>query len=449
MAFDLVEQEVDVAELQVGMHVVRLDRPWEETDFLLQGFVIQSPEDIHSLQAQCQRVVIEGRLRRDPQPVRGAVTAGPRSGSLLQRFTGRAGPRASDATSTPAPSKSVRKRVVYINKVDVGQEMEAARLSYSDAKSLASGIMAGLRLGRALDLNQVRTVVDSCVDSILRNDDALLWLTKLKNRDEYTAEHSLNVSILSAAFGKHLGMLEEEIRTLALCGMLHDIGKARMPAEILQKPGALTPEEHAVMRTHPAAGRDILMGLPKVVRASIDVAYNHHERLDGRGYPRGLTETRIPYLAKVVAIVDTYDAITSSRVYDRGRSSMEALRILYRCGGTQFDADLVKEFIRMIGIYPPGSIVEMNNGEVGIVVSSHPRNKRKPRVMLIRSADKQPLADCRLLDMMVDTTDTAGREYNIARELPDGSHGIALREFIDSGIISGYPGNDSGSRPSP
>ncbi|CAN0604027.1 unnamed protein product, partial [Ectocarpus sp. 12 AP-2014] len=198
-------------------------------------------------------------------------------------------------------------------KVDVGHEITRATGHYSDAKSVAQNIMNGMRVGRTLDVNKAREVVDRCVESILRNDDALLLLTKLKHKDEYTAEHCLNVSILSAAFGKRLGLLEEEIKTLGLCGLLHDIGKAKIPDEILQKPGSLTPEEYGIMQNHANWGRDMLMALPRVVHATIDVAYNHHERLDGKGYPRGLVDYQIPYFAKIVAIVDTYDAITSNR----------------------------------------------------------------------------------------------------------------------------------------
>jgi HD-GYP domain-containing protein (c-di-GMP phosphodiesterase class II) len=279
--------------------------------------------------------------------------------------------------------------------------------------------------------------VDHCVDSILRNEDALLLLTKLKHQDEYTAEHSLNVSILAAAFGKRLGMMEEEIRTLGLCGLLHDIGKSKVPKDILQKTGSLTPEEYGIVQNHANWGRDILMGLPRVVHAAIDVAYNHHERLDGKGYPRGLKEHQIPYLAKIVAIVDTYDAITSDRTYDKGRSSMEALEIIYRFRGTQFDPDLAKEFVLMIGIYPPGSIVELTSGEVAIVVHSNPKNRRKPGIMVVRDKNKLRPTKYRLLDLSVNPHDDQGEPFTIAKELPDGTHGIILQKFINNGLKLG------------
>ena len=442
MRVDIIETEIPVHELRIGMHVVRLDRPWEETDFLLQGFIIKSEAEIDALQTQCQRVVIEGKIKR---PVETPAVPHQRKVSkptLLQVIAGksrddrrRSTSRKSAGNATPYVPKA---RVTYINKVDVSHEIHHARDSYQQAKDMAKSIMGGVRVGRALDLNRAREVVDQCVDSLLRNDDALLWLTKLKHKDEYTAEHSINVSILSAALGKKLGMLEGEIRTLGLCGLLHDVGKVKIPDSILMKAGALDPEEYAEMRNHCNHGRDILMSMPKVVHAAVDVAYNHHERLDGQGYPRGLKAEQIPYLAKIVAIVDTYDAITSARVYDRARSSMEALEIIYRMRGTQFDTDLANVFIRMIGIYPPGSIVEMTNGEVGIVVASNPKNKRRPKVILVRDVEKQPRPKMRVVDMSRNVKDPDGNGYVIAREVPDKTYGICLQQFLDDGLVLGH-----------
>jgi len=442
MRYETVELETDVSELRIGMHVIRLDRPWEETDFLLQGFVIQRQEDIDALQSQCRKVTIEGKIKNPeylPHPheqVKRRAKAG--FTKFSKNPEPRKNPGATRKTSKIVPAAGISKRVTYINKVDVNYEIQNATGNYDEAKKVAAGIMSGIRVGRALDLNRAREVVNDCVDSILRNNDALLLLTKLKNKDEYTAEHCLNVSILSAAFGKHLGLLEEEIRTLGLCGLLHDIGKAKIPAEILQKPGALTPEEYGIMQNHANWGRDMLMALPKVVHAAVDVAYNHHERLDGKGYPRGLVDYQIPYFAKIVAIVDTYDAITSNRAYDKGRSSMEALEIIHRFRETQFDADLAKEFVLMIGIFPPGSIVEMKTGEVAIVTSSNPKNRRRPKIMMVRDENKTRLPKFRLLDLSLKPKNESGQVLEIAREVPDGTYGVLLQRFIDSGLTLGH-----------
>ncbi len=433
---EIVETQLDVSELAIGMHVIRLDRPWEDTDFLIQGFVIQDPAEIEALQAQCDFVFIEGKIHKTRQ-VPEHKSNGKLSG--LTRLFKRKPQPSSEAARPPIP----RRRVTYINKVETSREMTTAKVRFEDAQQTAKTIMSGLRVGRTLDINNARTVVKGCVESVLRNENALMLLTKIKHQDEYTAEHCINVSILSAAFGKHLGLLQGEIETLALCGLLHDVGKTKIPDEILNKPGALTPEEFALMRDHTTHGRSILMGVSHSLNTAVDVAFSHHERMDGSGYPRGLEAHQIPYFAKIIGLVDTYDAITSNRVYDKGRASMQALEIINKHRGTQFDAELADEFIKLIGIYPPGSIVEMTNGEVGIVVESHPGKKLKPCVLLVREADKSVMAAYRTVDLRVSPEDSAGNVYRIAREVPDGTYNIVLQEFVEQGLIVNKPAQSS------
>lgn len=409
---ETIETEIPASEVTIGMHVVRLDRPWEETNFLLQGFIVQTPDEIHAIQEQCQSVFVEGKVERK------AVFEGNRA-SRIER-----------SSSWP------QQRVRYVNKVETARELDRVSAHFKYAKDIAASIMSNIRLGRMLDLNQVRTVVDQTVDSVLRNENALLLLSKIKNKDEYTAEHCINVSILCAAFGKHLGMLDGEIRKLALCGMLHDVGKMRIDDSILNKPGALTPDEFAIMKQHTTLGRDVLAGIPSMEHAAVDVALSHHERMDGEGYPRGLKSEFIPLFAKLVGLVDTYDAITSSRIYDKGRASMQALQIIHKNKGTQFDAELAVEFIRMIGVYPPGSIVEMTNGEVGIVISTSRGSKLTPRVLLVRDANKHPISPYRQLDLSKGTLDANGAPYKIGHEIPDETYGIVMKSFIEQGVLS-------------
>jgi HD-GYP domain-containing protein (c-di-GMP phosphodiesterase class II) len=440
MRYETVELEIDVSELRLGMHVVRLDCDWEATDFLFQGFIIQSRDEIDALQIQCRKVIIEGKVKRELDELPQTPLDKPDTPYFRQFSSDSEQPgdvKKSEKKPQPNAHRTPR-RVTYVNKIDVNAEIRTATNHYAEAKSVASSIMAGLRVGRALDINRAREVVDQCVDSVLRNDDALLLLTKLKHKDEYTAEHSLNVSILSAAFGKRLGLMEAEIRTLGLCGLLHDIGKTKVPLEILQKSGGLTPQEYSIMQNHANWGRDMLMALPKVVHATIDVAYNHHERLDGRGYPRGLVDYQIPYNAKIVAIADTYDAITSNRAYDSARSSMNALEIIHRFRGTQFDKELALEFILMIGIYPPGSIVELKTGEIAIVLASNPKNRRKPRIMLVRTADKKRIPKYIMLDLDLSPKTDSGVLFAISKELPDGTFGVFIQRFIENGLVLGY-----------
>lgn len=433
----LTHVRIPVNELVLGMHVVELDRPWLETDFLIQGFIIQAQDEIESLRRQCVFVYIEGvehTLDATPE-------AGTRKQGLLNRLLDPNAKKQSVAQDGQppqhqAPAKpTAQTRTTYINKISAGQEMQAARNSYNAAKTVAKNIMADLRIGRMLDMNQARNTVDEVVDSLLRNDDALIWLTKLKNQDEYTAEHSLNVCILSAAFARHLGHSEEEIRKIGLAGLLHDIGKAKIPIEILNKPGPLDDDERAQVRQHPSLGRSLLMTSVTVEHSAIDVAYSHHERVDGTGYPRALQAYQIPYYAKLVAIVDTYDAITSNRTYDTGRASMAALEIIYNSRDSHFDADLTVEFIRCIGVYPPGSIVVLNNGEVGVVIESNQDSKLRPKIVLVKDRDKK-WQEKRTIDLSRGDLNEQGQAYAIAHEVPNKTYDIDIKLFLQEGWLA-------------
>lgn len=430
----LTRKPVPVNELVLGMHVIELDRPWLETDFLIQGFIIQRQDEIESLQRQCTFVYVEGI----EHTVDISLESRTEKSGLLSRTMGAQVNKSSAIQGKPTKQSgkpTEQTRTIYINKISSGQEMQVARDSYSSAKTVAKNIMEDLRIGRMLDMNQARNTVDDVVDSLLRNDDALVWLTKLKNQDEYTAEHSLNVCILSAAFARHLGHDEAEIRKIGLAGLLHDIGKAKIPVEILNKPGPLDADERALVRQHPNFGRNLLMTSASSEHYTIDVAYSHHERVDGTGYPRALQAHQIPYYAKLVAIVDTYDAITSSRVYDTGRASMEALEIIYNSRSSHFDTDLTIEFVRCIGVYPPGSIVVLTNGEVGVVIESNKDSKLRPKVVLLKDSDKE-WQEKRTIDLSLGDVDEDNKTYAIAHEVPNKTFDIDIKTLLQEGWLN-------------
>jgi len=425
----LLSHKILVEELELGMHVLELDRPWLETNFLIQGFIIQDANEIDELKRQCEYVFIQGKVEAKKPYIEKRKD----SRGLFARLTDKINPESqNEAVSTkPGPPKN---KIAYINKISFEKEVSAAHQSYDNAKTVAKSLMEGIRLGRVLDMNQSRAAVNDIVDSILRNNNALVWLTKLKDKDEYTAEHSLNVCILSVAFARHLGHDESEIRKIGLGGLLHDVGKSKIPIEVLDKPGRFTKEEFDIMKMHPIYGRDLLASLPQAEHSSVDIAYAHHERIDGKGYPRGLSPQQIPYYAKVVSLVDVYDAITSNRTYDKGRSSMSALDIIYQNKGTQFDEELALEFIKCIGIYPPGSIVELSNHHFGIVIAGNDESKLKPKIIGVMDDEKKWKKQV-IIDLFKDPVDKNGQILTILQEIPDGTHGINIKEFIKNGLV--------------
>ena len=426
------EIEIPVNQLKLGMHVIRLDRPWLETDFLLQGFVIKDPSQIKRLAKQCNYVVIRSSSSKAPNYHERRRKKQGLFARLFEKNKQAAKTKHVKvynhiAKAPPAPDK----RIIYTDRVGTGEELSTAKVTYDDAKTSVNKLMENIRQGKSANVLQSSTAVDHIVDSVIRNQDALRWLTKIKHQDEYTAEHSLNVCILSATFARFLGHDEPEIRRIAISGLLHDVGKSRVPVDILNKNGRLTVDELNIMKEHTTFGKDLLLSIGHADRIAVDVAHTHHERLDGKGYPRGLTASQIPYYAKIIALADCYDAITSSRCYDGARASMEALDIIYKCRGVQFDNELAIDFIKCIGIYPPGAIVELNTGQVGIVISSNSNNKLRPKALLVRNKAKEIISE-RPVDL---SSDEFQGKIKIARELPDGSCGVHSRDYLSMGSI--------------
>lgn len=398
--------KMPIEQLSIGMYVVELDRPWSETAFLFQGFRIRQQQEILLLGEVCQYVWVDARRSVGVQ-LQVAENLAAEAASPLQ---------------------------AEIAKVDFNREILQAEPAFRSAREQSLRLLEAVRLGYELDVVQVKVVVKECVESMLRNPGAMLWLARIKHSDEYTAEHSLRVAILSIALGRELGLRKDELEHLGMCGMLHDVGKIKVPSAILNKPGALTPHEMRIMQSHASEGRKLLMSNQQVTAAAVDVAYSHHERLDGRGYPRGLDAPRIPFFAKIVAVVDAYDAINSDRAYSKGKSSLEALRILFEASGSHFDEDLVKLFVRRIGLYPPGEIVEMNTGEVGIIIGCSALSKLKPKVLLVLNEDKQPAPE-RVVDLQQVVSDSRGRQYRIKEVYCSGAFGIDIEVYRRKGLI--------------
>lgn len=400
---ETVKIPIPVSGLKIGMYVCELDRPWLDTPFILQGFKITSMEEIETISAHCEFVYVEstedGWLEADER-------------ALL--------------------NKSHEPKKIYQNTSTNQQEYSRAASIHERSKQLTRSFMDDVRLGRAIDIKEVKTTVSESVSSILRNPDAMLWMSKIRKKDDYTAEHSLNVGLLAITFGRHLGASEEDLNKLGLCGMLHDVGKMRTPLEILNKEGALDDQELKRMRLHAQHGRDILMAQDGLDHSTVDVAYSHHESLDGTGYPRKIKASGITDFTRIITLCDVYDAVTSERVYKKGRSSLDALKVLYQNKGSKFDDKLVTEFISCIGLYPPGSVVELQNGSVGIVISTNYRNRHLPKVLILRDENKMPKPEQVLnLERFANTDD---QSHMIKSVIPNGSHGIRIEHFIQKGL---------------
>lgn len=397
--------KADVSELVPGMYVTELDRPWDEAPFLFQGFHLEDQDDVTAVQELCSYVYLD----------------------TTRRITVKIVPR----TVTHGQKKSHH----TIRSVPVEQEYTTARTAFEQSGRLVKTIMDDIRLGKSIDTESAKEAVEGCVDSVMRNPDALLLFTGIKNKDDYTSEHSLNVSILSIAFGRTIGMERESLIELGTCGLLHDVGKILTPGEVLNKPGALTEEEFEIMKQHTDHGRDILMGSEGLGMQALDVAHGHHEHMDGTGYPRGLTEDQLTMYTKMVAVTDAFDAITSDRIYINGRTIMEAFRILDRNRGTHFDPSYVMNFIKSVGMFPPGSVVELSTGEIGVVIESHQKMKLRPKVLVVKNPTVEDETPEYIIDLAMTNLTPDGKKLHVIRMVHPKDFGIDIQKLKEAGYF--------------
>jgi putative nucleotidyltransferase with HDIG domain len=403
-----------VNQLKFGMFVSELDRPWVGTPFIFQGFRVQKIEEIERLRAVCERVYVDIEKSIDY--------------------------RSASAASKPPPAPTL-KRKTYEMSASFEQEVLVANEIRETTRIAVEGMFEDVSRGRNIDLGNLRQIVSQSIDGVLRNPDAHLCITQLKRKDDYTAQHSINVSILSLAFGRHLGLPRDELEILGMGALLHDVGKIRTPTDLLLKPGKLTPQEFEIVKAHSVDGHEILnksYGLPRRIA---ETALSHHERFNGGGYPLGLRSNQIPFWSRIVAIVDVYDAITSERVYHNAVPSTEALTKMYEWRLSDFDAELLEQFIQCVGIYPVGTLVQLTGGEVGLVVSVNPQLRLRPKVKVLLDRNKRPYDTPRLVDLSERILTDPETTEAIDTVLMPGAYGIDLRRHLDA---AGPPRETSG-----
>lgn len=397
-------KKIHISELQIGMWISKLDRDWLDTPFLMQGFLVETAADIETVAEFSEYVWVDCE---EEQWV--------------------------DYKNKESLNKKTTKKA-YINKVSASTENRKVLGVYRDARRLTKSLLDEARLSSVIDADRAKETVNDCVHSVIRNPDALLWLSKIRSQDEYTSEHCLNVCILAIAFGRQLGYAEEELKTLGMCGLLHDVGKMKIPQEILNKAGKLTPEEFNLIKNHTTLGRNMLLSSGSGVAQAVDVAWNHHERLNGEGYPRGLKEVSINRFTRIIAIVDAFDAMTADRCYKKAMTSTQALKIIYTNRETHFDKELAEQFLRTIGLYPPGSVVELKNGYIGLVIETNHTYRHLPRIVLLRNPAKQPIAE-KIADLSLIEKGQLGREFLIKAVYADGAFGISVRAYQQKGLV--------------
>ena len=286
-----------------------------------------------------------------------------------------------------------------VKKTSFDEEIGRAKKLYAQAKTLQRQALKSMQAGRPIDTDAMKEVADGFIDSVFRNQDALACMTRMRQKDDYLMEHSVNVSIIMSIFAKHLQIEQDVIHELATGALLHDLGKINVPDEVLHKPGRLTEEEMVIMKSHVMLGYDIIKESKGLSDTTLEVVLNHHERLDGTGYPNNKSENELSVYSKMISICDTYDAITASRVYQNARTPIMAFKILRKESGVGFDANLVAEFINCMGVHPVGTLIQTKSNKLGIVIKSNFVNPLCPVVKVFYSLTNKMFMPAKVIDL--------------------------------------------------
>lgn len=533
-----MEKQLSVDELAVGMFVCALDRPWLDTPFLVQGFLIEDEETLAQLRQTCRQVAIdpsrsaiddadragaaptslaavETSVRRtaaspaptplrQPQPrsllprwlqalfrrrvIEPELFVAPAAEQLLDRSAKRppvkpvsrsaerkSEPRAprlvpsarkpervaivlrsdvlawlreqlqrvrsnvpegSDAAADAAgsaqasrPKRNGPGPTIYHDDVPLEEELQSADKSFGAAIDMLGSVMHDIRVGKGLEIEAVESVVEDLVESIIRHPGALQLVSRMREADESSYTHALQVAVLLASFGRELGFSRKELTYLSQVGMLLDVGKLRISQDILNKRGNLTPKEFEEVKRHVQYGLEIIDSSAVAHPDVISGVAHHHERLNGSGYPQGLHDADISPIGKMAGIVDAFSALTSIRPYAEPISPYSAMQQLQGWTDTYFNAGLVELFIQAIGIFPVGTLVELSTGELAVVLEQSRPRRLKPKVLVISTPDKTPLAIPFVLDLLNGEGATAEQLPYIRQGLPTASFAVDPTEY--------------------
>jgi HD-GYP domain-containing protein (c-di-GMP phosphodiesterase class II) len=429
---------VPSSDLKIGMFVSDLDRPWVGTPFLLQGFLIEDETQLAQLREHCREVTVDqsrslgdlyrhrghftpSRTPANPGSYRQPDDAGNGDFAAICRHL-RSTARARRFTQRPAIEPNER------------QSRLEAELIYSapivdDLKASLRAVRDALEASGPLPLEDVAAHITEIAESVERNPDAMLWLARLRSTDQYSYDHAVDVSIHLMVFGRFLGLPRETLEDLGLAGLLQDIGKGDISSDILNKTDPLSDEEYALIQSHVAGSLEMLIGNKHFPKHLLDIVASHHERADGSGYPRKLKGERIGFHAELAGIVDSYCAMIRDRAYGDAVSSQKAMETLVALRGSKFRDAVVDQFIQCLGLYPVGSLVELNSGEVGVVIAQNRVRRLKPRLLIVLAPDKSVEHYPVSLDLLMNPETPDGSPYQILRALPLNAYGINPAEF--------------------
>jgi HD-GYP domain-containing protein (c-di-GMP phosphodiesterase class II) len=419
--------KVETTHLQIGMYVADFDRRIPDNPFPAQGFVIRTGEEIRKLKELFDYVYVDKRRSSNPKSIR-EMRSGPENleysvddldinkAEQAKKILGNGKP----LTDIPQPEPTN----------EFKDELYKARKIYRRLFKEADKIYESIDNSTQPDLVPVLGILLEVLASIQQNPSAFQWLALTNPDDKSVRQHCINVCVLAMHFAYHINLPDKHIRTLGMAGLTFDIGKLLISNDILYKPSHLTDGEMSIMQKHAKAGADILEASNWVPSEVVNVALKHHEHLDGSGYPNQLKGEAIDLLSRIIRIIDSYNAIISSRHYSSRQPTSHALNELYTMRNTVYDGDLVEAFIRVCGMYPVGTLVETHTGEIGFVIANNMKNRLSPTVMLVRDAHNQPYEKEQFVDFATALDGNGHPKYSIKQPLNPAEYEINVKDFF-------------------
>ena len=421
------QKKVFVHDLEVGMFVSDLDRPWHQTPFPIQGFFIRSQDDIRSVTSHCKWVSVDvAETREAPESQKDAKPIFGRTRTARDK----------NRLEIKLPPLNVREPVHYETVTTLRKELKISRKLMVDAEESLHRVFESIRQGKPPSLQSVVKVIRSMVSSVIRNPDAVLWLSRTRQYDDFTYQHALNTAVWALVCGRELGLNEGLLNHLGVGCLLSQVGKLKLPQTILENEGRLDSDDFALYRTYVEKGVHCLedTGLS---RAVLSIVQNHRERHNGSGFPEGLSGDRIPLLAKVAGLAEYFESLVGPRKHAEAMTPARAVSLLYELRNIEFQEDLVEKFISAVGVYPTGSLVELNDGQRGVVVSHSPERRLWPKVMVMTDRTHRPLKSARIIDLARHNEGRAAEEAVMILEcLPAGTGDLHPEHYDVTGAES-------------
>jgi len=388
-------KRIHVEQLRIGMHVHELCGSWMDHPFWRKGFLLDNPKDL-------QTILSTGIKEAWIDTSKGLDIQGGVDEEAIEAEV--------DTTLIKADPAGKREQ-----RIDTAQEAARAVMVCAKSRQAVTSMFNEARMGKALDAEDALPIVEEISASVLRNPGALIGLARLKDKDDYTYMHSVAVCALMVALARRLGLEDEQVRQAGMAGLLHDVGKMMIPLEILNKPGKLTDAEFDLVKSHPVEGHKMLLEGSGISDIALDVCLHHHEKVDGKGYPDRLRNEQISLYAKMGAVCDVYDAITSNRPYKEGWEPAESIRKMAEWSAGNYDPVIFQAFVKSIGIYPVGSLVRLESNRLAVIIEQTDKSLLTPKVKVFFSIK----SNGRIVPEILDLSKPACRDKIVSNESPE------------------------------